>query len=81
MSEEEYNKHPFAIFVKAFDSLTDKDNTNDGQATVELYNVFDKENVYLSIFEVFLVRDENIRKNKELLRKLIEVRNGYLKSA
>lgn len=80
MSNDEYRKHPFAIFNDAYEKLTDKKNNDKTAAIENLYKAFDSDKEYISIFNVLLIRDINLSKDKELVKNLREIRNRYKKA-
>ena len=77
MSDEEYRKHPFVMFNEAYEKLTDKKQNNDAVAIDNLYKAFDCDKEYINVFNVLLVRDKNVNKDKELLKRLREIRDRY----
>lgn len=80
MSDEEYRKQPFVIFNDAYEKLTDKKNKDNAAAIENLYRAFDSDKEYISIFNVLLIRDITVSKDKELVKKLREIRNRYKKA-
>lgn len=77
MSDEEYRKHPFVMFNEAYEKLIDKKQNNDAVAIDNLYKAFDCDIEYINVFNVLLVRDKNVNKDKELLKRLREIRDRY----
>ena len=77
MSDEEYRKHPFVIFNEAYEKLIDKKQNNDAVAIDNLYKAFDCDIEYINVFNVLLVRDKNVNKDKELQKRLREIRDRY----
>ena len=78
MSEEDFNNHSFVKFDKALTALTDNENNNYTEAVEMLYDVFDKESTYLTILNVFMLRDSNINKDEKMLDKLRSIRDEYV---
>ena len=77
MSDEEYRKHPFVMFNEAYEKLIDKKQNNDAVAIDNLYKAFDCDIEYINVFNVLLVRDKNVNKDKELQKRLREIRDRY----